>query len=75
MAKNVNAKIQRITEGTLVIGIDIAKHTHVARSVDWGEYLVCMMRLLIFTTQYRIVVGMARVFNLNRAVSDSKMTE
>lgn len=35
MAKNVNAKIQRITEGTLVIGIDIAKHTHVARSVDW----------------------------------------
>lgn len=35
MAKNVNAKIQRITEGTLVVGIDIAKHTHVARSVDW----------------------------------------
>ncbi len=35
MAKNVNAKIQRITEGTLVVGVDIAKHTHVARSVDW----------------------------------------
>ena len=35
MARNVNAKIQRITEGTLVVGIDIAKHTHVARSVDW----------------------------------------
>ncbi|WP_258112373.1 IS110 family transposase [Alicyclobacillus sp. SP_1] len=35
MAKNVNAKIQRITEGTLVVGIDIAKYTHVARSVDW----------------------------------------
>lgn len=35
MAKNVNAKIQRITEGTLIIGIDIAKFTHVARSVDW----------------------------------------
>lgn len=35
MAKNVNAKIQRITEGTLIVGIDIAKHTHVARCVDW----------------------------------------
>jgi len=35
MAKNVNAKIQRITEGTLIVGVDIAKHTHVARSVDW----------------------------------------
>lgn len=35
MANNVNAKIQRITEGTLVVGVDIAKHTHVARSVDW----------------------------------------
>jgi transposase len=35
MAKNVNAKIQRITEGTLVVGIDIAKYAHVARSVDW----------------------------------------
>lgn len=35
MAKNVNAKIQRITEDTLIIGIDIAKRTHVARCVDW----------------------------------------
>lgn len=35
MARNVNAKIKRITEGTLVVGIDIAKYTHVARSVDW----------------------------------------
>lgn len=35
MAKNVNAKIQRITEGTLIVGVDIAKYTHVARSVDW----------------------------------------
>ncbi|MDQ0191561.1 transposase [Alicyclobacillus cycloheptanicus] len=35
MARNVDARIQRITEGTLIVGIDIAKHTHVARSVDW----------------------------------------
>jgi len=35
MTKNVNATIQRITEGTLIVGVDIAKHTHVARSVDW----------------------------------------
>lgn len=35
MARNVNAKIQRITEETLVVGVDIAKETHVARCVDW----------------------------------------
>ncbi|MCL6444439.1 MAG: IS110 family transposase [Alicyclobacillus sp.] len=35
MARNVNAKIQRITEGTLIVGVDIAKDTHVARCVDW----------------------------------------
>lgn len=35
MARNQNAKIERITETTLVIGVDIAKHKHVARCVDW----------------------------------------
>lgn len=35
MARNVNAKIQRITEGTLIVGVDVAKHIHVARCVDW----------------------------------------
>jgi transposase len=35
MARNQNAKIERITEATLIVGVDIAKHKHVARCVDW----------------------------------------
>ncbi|MCL6576914.1 UPF0236 family transposase-like protein [Kyrpidia sp.] len=35
MARNQNAKIERVTEATLVIGVDIAKQKHVARCVDW----------------------------------------
>ncbi|SHK54345.1 Transposase, partial [Tepidibacter formicigenes DSM 15518] len=30
-----NKKISQITESTLIIGIDIAKHSHVARAQDF----------------------------------------
>lgn len=35
MSRIQNAKIQRVTDATLVIGVDIAKKTHVARAIDW----------------------------------------
>lgn len=34
MNSNMNQKINQVTENTLVIGIDIAKHTHYACAVD-----------------------------------------
>jgi transposase len=35
MAMNQNAKLKRIKDDTLIVGIDIAKRTHVARAIDW----------------------------------------
>jgi len=36
MAMNQNAKLERISDESLIVGIDIAKKVHVARAVDWG---------------------------------------
>lgn len=45
MNYNQNEKIGQITEGTMIVGIDIAKHKHVARAqdfrgVDFGRRLI-----------------------------------
>ena len=32
---NQNFKISQVTEGTLVLGIDVGSNTHYARAFDW----------------------------------------
>ncbi|MGX1983939.1 hypothetical protein EDD69_11944, partial [Thermolongibacillus altinsuensis] len=38
MNYNRNSKIRQITEQTLIIGVDIAKHKHVARAQDYRGF-------------------------------------
>lgn len=33
---NQNFKISQVTEGTLVLGIDVGSNTHYARAFDWS---------------------------------------
>ena len=33
-----NAKIESITEKTLIVGIDVGSETHYARAFDWRNY-------------------------------------
>ena len=33
-----NAKIESITEKTLIVGIDVGSETHFARAFDWRNY-------------------------------------
>ena len=35
MQQKQNQRIQQITDGTLIVGADITKETHVARAIDF----------------------------------------
>ena len=35
MQQKQNQRIQQITDSTIIVGADIAKHTHVARAIDF----------------------------------------
>jgi hypothetical protein len=46
MSRILNAKIQRITEHTLVIGVDVGKKTHVK---EQGTYRNNMISVIVLT--------------------------
>ncbi len=46
-----NAKIEAITEKTLIIGIDVGSETHYARAINWRGYEVSRKPLEFSNTE------------------------
>jgi len=51
MNYNQNRKISQITENTLIVGVDIAKHKHVARAQDFRG--IDLANRLVFTNDLK----------------------
>ena len=63
---NQNFKISQVTEGTLVLGIDVGSNTHYARAFDWsGLELSKDLSLKILLKDFKVLFCGLMIYAVN----------